>query len=407
MTIGTAWASVLKTEIPDAFTDKNPRVPTTCFIDGQIKLNKSEHIRTWQSFLEICFIKPIEFYFAQGTKRVVLAFDNYKYVPAAKGMTQAKRNKCVVDYKFADTDNLPSAPPENWNACMRNRVFKTKVIKLIINNLKHHFNNLEEEGCTLVLDHQTIEVYGASWQQAALLGGENRNGESDCKAYDYVSDLETFLIDSIDGDMIVLSLLYLNRHPNSDIFVRRIAAKTEEDKKRKKTNTRQYEFVSINHIASFLRSSVHMQPDPITAFCSLVAMAGCDFSRNLPRVGEAKLWLMRDNLRNCDLSSVDGLLSALTVIYRQVFQRSVRFDKLLNTTPALEEYQATISRIQKTEKISPKIRQAMWLAPVAECHCKNVIWTLLYWTERSNAPAPICPEYGYALGKNRAPKFAV
>ena len=414
MTIGTGWAAVLKEGAPGAFSRACPRAPTTCFIDGQIKLNKSEHIRSWHDFLHICFYKPIRFSFDNGTARVVLAFDNYDKVPAAKGMTQAKRNKQVVRFEFAQGDALPATPPPDWGACMRNRVFKSKVITMILNNLRQHFADIDPERHTLVLDHQRIESIGAPWPLLDALGAENSNGESDCKAYDYVEDHVPCLIDSVDGDMLVLSLLHQRRHPHADIIVRRIATKTAEDRKRKRTSGREYEFVSIPDITQFLERTVVLRPDPVTAFAALVAMCGCDFSRNLPRIGEAKLWQMRNVVRHCDLSQPDGILDALARLYAEVFKRNVAFAPAAGTL-ALEapadagpraRYADVHARIQRTAKISPKIREALWAPETAECHARNVRWTLAYWTERSNAPFPIADEHGYAYGKNRVPQFA-
>ncbi len=75
------------------FSEEAPVRPDTVFIDTQVKLMKAAHIDTWGVFFAVQFFKTIENGFALGTSKVVLAFDNYKYVPASKTMTQVKRAK--------------------------------------------------------------------------------------------------------------------------------------------------------------------------------------------------------------------------------------------------------------------------------------------------------------------------
>ena len=64
---------------------------------------------------------------------VVLAFDDYNSVPAAKSMTQHKRKQRVVDVlPFTEADDVPTgACPAAWDGAMCNRVFKTKLIRKI------------------------------------------------------------------------------------------------------------------------------------------------------------------------------------------------------------------------------------------------------------------------------------
>ena len=54
---------------------------------------------------------------------VVLAFDDYNSVPAAKSMTQHKRKQRVVDVlPFTEADDVPTgACPAAWDGAMCNR----------------------------------------------------------------------------------------------------------------------------------------------------------------------------------------------------------------------------------------------------------------------------------------------
>ena len=140
----------------------------------------------------------------------------------------------------------------------------------------------------------------------------------------------------------------------------------------------------------------------------MIALCGCDFSRNLPRLGESSIWKSRHVFRHCDLSSVDGMLSALALLYIEVFKRSVNFGNLLKVPEnqtGFEYYDAVSKQIHATEKVSPKIRNSVWTAEVAECHCRNVSWTLRYWEDRSAAPFPMVEEFGFGYGKNKLPIY--
>ncbi len=100
------------------------------FIDGQIQLMKAEGIRTWEQFFQVQYVGMISKFFREGSSDmvVVLAFDNYKHVPASKAMTQAKRKVRVQPIHFEEGDTLPPVIPMQWDCAMCNRVFKTKVI---------------------------------------------------------------------------------------------------------------------------------------------------------------------------------------------------------------------------------------------------------------------------------------
>lgn len=64
---------------------------------------------------------------------IVLAFDDYNNVPSAKSMTQSRRKQRVVDVlPFTEKDDIPTGNcPPAWDGAMCNRVFKTKLIKVI------------------------------------------------------------------------------------------------------------------------------------------------------------------------------------------------------------------------------------------------------------------------------------
>ena len=92
MTIDSGWTKIIKTAIPHAFqkTLNVSQKPSTVFVDGQIKLMCSSKIQMWSIFFKAQFLTTIENAFDTGADTVVIGFDNYNHVPAAKNMTQAK-----------------------------------------------------------------------------------------------------------------------------------------------------------------------------------------------------------------------------------------------------------------------------------------------------------------------------
>ena len=135
MTIERQWIEVMKMEVPEAFSDACPFVPEAALIDAQIKLMYMPHTATWSDFLHKQFVMPVKAMFAIGATTVVLAFDDYAFVPRAKAITQAKRRARTTAIEFIEGQQLPPTPPMPWDAAMANRTFKARVVELIIESL--------------------------------------------------------------------------------------------------------------------------------------------------------------------------------------------------------------------------------------------------------------------------------
>jgi hypothetical protein len=120
----------------------------------------SSHRRS--HFLYSQFTSLINRHFSEyGCKTVVLAFDDYDHVPSSKAMTQAKRAKQRVNYDFAQTNALPSRPPDDWGSAMANRTFKVKVVARVLDVTRTWFElKLKTDprfaGLTLVLDYRGV-----------------------------------------------------------------------------------------------------------------------------------------------------------------------------------------------------------------------------------------------------------
>ena len=93
MTINADFFKLVKEGCAHAFSDELPVRPDVVFIDGQVKLMKAAQIDLWSVFFQVQFFKTIENSFNLGANTVVIAFDDYKHVPASKTMTQVKRAK--------------------------------------------------------------------------------------------------------------------------------------------------------------------------------------------------------------------------------------------------------------------------------------------------------------------------
>lgn len=123
MGFSSEWVSIMKGVVPQAFTPA-PFTPNTrgAFIDGQIQLMKPQFITTMDLFFRVQYANMINRYLKDGPDDmvVVLAFDDYNCVPAAKSMTQSRRKQRVVDVMpFSEEDPLPMDRLVRACACVR------------------------------------------------------------------------------------------------------------------------------------------------------------------------------------------------------------------------------------------------------------------------------------------------
>jgi hypothetical protein len=161
MTIERQWIEVMKIEVPEAFSDACPFVPEAAFIDAQIKLMAMPSAPTWANFLHKQFVMPVKSMLALGATTVVLAFDDYTFVPRAKAITQAKRRERLTPIDFTEGQQLPIVPPMPWAAAMANRVFKAKVVELVIESLPQLLSKgtAPRVDSRLIVDYKTIDQW--------------------------------------------------------------------------------------------------------------------------------------------------------------------------------------------------------------------------------------------------------
>jgi hypothetical protein len=127
---------------------------------------------------------------------------------------------------------------------------------------------------------------------------------------------------------------------------------------------RQYEFVRIAPVSAWLRSVFPSKVvEPVQQFCAMVALCGCDFARNLPRLGPRSLWKMRHRLQNSDMSQPTQALCAIAIAcaYHDMFvarntvpprvTNSVGWFQQASDELALSVYEELASRVARPEGV--------------------------------------------------------
>ena len=450
MTIHADFFKLVKEGCAPAFSVEVPVRPDLVFIDGQVKLMKAAQVDTWSVFFAVQFFKTIENGFALGASTVVLGFDDYKHVPVSKNMTQVKRAKHKVVYPFAQTACLPSKMPDDWAGAMANRSFKVKVISKVLEATAAWFQkklstDARYKERNLVLDYagvpQLLRVenpVGAPNKVADFISKHDwtttqdtvGRGECDIKAFEWLHVSSCLCIISTDGDYLPLALLQ-TCDSNKDVLLfrmttqiadmasqkRKFSQQQEPESKHEHTSRRTYEFVRVAPIAAWLREVFPSKAiDPVRQFCALVALCGCDFARNLPRLGPRTLWKHRHRIQHIDLVKPAQVLCALSIAYADLFL-------LKNTLPLgvrnnIEWFQTTreeqmsliynqvAARIQGNDKISPRIKQQLWGVDTAMAHARNAVWTMHYWSFLHHCPDPHAADFGYVRDAKGRTHFA-
>lgn len=431
MTIDSGWCKITKQVVPDAYSnDIHPlllRSPHITFIDGQIKLMKPEFIRTWAEFLRLQIYSTIDKAMARGAHVVVLGFDDYAHVPVAKHPTQRRRSDHVKAINFSGNDELPPSPPEEWNAAMRNRIFKTKVVSLVARNVAEKYKDCEK---TVILDWiGTPRIYGKEITLPPLLSNaesDMKRGECDIKAFTWMFLNKPLLIDSTDGDFLPMALLQLEMSTISPpqntgdedctgdsepqtpvIFLHRMKTNTETCRKRgaggSKVTRREYEFVHVNRILAGMQremTCLHRDDRKVSGaklFAFLVAVTGCDFALNLPGIGPSKLWALRSQNNSAitdDMVSQDPeklLLYFVTKIYLDVYKKymngTVQCQLHDSANSLYSAYQQIYSQVHGNAVHTPRILP--WPPERMIAHIQNTRWTIQYWQHLHHYPDPL------------------
>jgi hypothetical protein len=155
---------------------------------------------------------------------------------------------------------------------------------------------------------------------------------------------------------------------------------------------------------------------PVRQFCAMVALCGCDFARNLPRLGPPSSWKIRHRLQNVDLGNPTHALCGINVAYHDMFvsrnvmpthmSNSIEWFENVSEETALTLYDAMTRKIEQDQRISQRIKQQLWPAATSSVHTRNATWTMCYWTLLEHATDPLTHDFGYLRDAKGRTSFA-
>lgn len=343
MTIHSDWARLLHEECPEAFLSNIPKDVDygVGIIDGHLQLMcLNSGLGSWDRFVQYLFVNPIQKLFAAGCPKVVLCFDSYDSVPAYKSMTQVKRATVHNICNFGPDDRLPNFIPDDTMVFLMNRNFKLKVIDMVCKRLPHLIEIGSKQ--SLIVDYKRVVEYRMGQVTPVLLDekeGLVPIGESDVKFTRYVDLYGNALVHAIDGDYLMIALLYYAmRGLRHKIFIFRQLSvlggggaqlqppasgkpkpKASTDKKKKREDRPENQstvttkttktpkcWVDMQLIFYTIAQSMlgctkrRLQRQPaeeennakkaVHAAVMLMLCAGTDFSRPLPLLGPKRIW---------------------------------------------------------------------------------------------------------------------
>ncbi len=433
MTIDSSWLCAFKEELPHAFTPKRPFAPAAVFVDGQIRLMQGHQSepQTWDDFIFRQFARPLARSYEAGCDCVVLAFDNYEHVPRAKCMTQAKRRRHLPVLPFSTASELPCMVPEGerWAQCIANRVFKTRVIDLVLLRLPAVLLTGHARR-RLIVDYQAPVEYRFEDGRVgcAPLEGLPALGEADIKFARFADRFGRLSVDSIDGDSVPIALMHHERclrqgRPPPLVSIYRMELKTREsggkrgtdgEAKAAKKPARAYEHVDVHALYEGLMQAIAQSSGRIRSpthaghemamLIALIALTGTDFTRSLPQLSGRTLYGWLPDIwpalmaayqpaaaRLDDRRAADELVALL---YRTKFERHAA---------GAGDLTGVLSALQRSA-LSARVRDSLPSAARVACTIRNANWVLAYWTCEP-APDPIQPAYGFRLQAGGCPEY--
>ena len=392
MTIHTKWMELLRKEATDAFQYGTlTEAVNASFIDGQIKLMISvDPSQSWADFIHSKFTSVIMRHFMEyGCSTVILAFDDKRFVPKAKVITQLKRRAGVNIIPFDQSDVLPNHLPLEWRESIMNPWFKHRVLELICANIPRLIS--PPKGSKLIVDWETVTeyTYGDEDQPSVSeIGQQDPVGEADLKFTRWMQALGCpMLIEATDGDYIPIS------------FGLNVAGFEQPVTILKAWNQqRGFEFISIQKLLSFVqnkfRDSLHKQKSPecpwweVKLFITLLGLSGTDFTRNLPLVSPQKMWSALPLITrtfametSCRIHELQGK-RIVELLYAEAFPKHI--DVFSRQSIWI---QAQASKLgQRNKELIPTDARIM-------CTLRNINFLLSYWLE-FRAPSNI-ESYGF------------
>jgi len=450
MTIHSEWARVFYNECPDAFVAElkksTLRDMNVGVIDGHLQLMcLNEKMITWQRFLQYMFLNPIEQMFNMGCKTVVLCFDAYDFVPLYKNMTQLKRTQGKTVCTFEPHHDLPPKIPDDPMRFLMNRSFKLKLIQMICDRIPQLVKIKEHQ--EFIIDYKKVTLYQQSSQASSVLipvhlPEYESMGESDVKFTRYVEKYGNALVHAIDGDYMIIALLYYAKRgilKNNKIFIYRqiqkdcspcitSAAEAAGNSKKRSIDHVVDDFSSFEkprHLHKKNKCWIDMQliyvtmleafrqalrtdsaamdidqqhcdkeEDYIQCVVFTILCAGTDFSRQLPLIGPQRLWehlpLYAEYLMEGLKQKQDAMiLATFSKIYKTIFSKHVRCST--SAWSLVRDNLMSSSLAQSTKNKFPTEQQLV-------VTMRNILWVMSYWSTVNNSvETPVDGSNGYVL----------
>lgn len=298
-------------------------------------------------------------------------------------------------------------------------------------NGKHNLTNNSQNDVKDYIEDNAL-VNANELEQAILAENEtiwSGRGECDIKAFYWLQYSNRLLVVSTDGDFLPIAMLQLQKMSNlyadtsKAVILHRICAQVNsatvvgkrknENGDESKTPKRTYEYVDISQLMNYVTQNMpSVNQSPITNFCALIAMCGCDFALNLPRLGPKTMWKFRNQLKYLDLTDRSQVVCAIDILYHNVFvcknsfpvnvKNNSEFYKSLNPHDVKNYYENTFTTILHSQRIAERVRTCLWTTDRTYAHAGNSIWTLLYWLDLQHSPHPHSADYGFSFdAKNR------
>jgi hypothetical protein len=397
MTIERQWVEIMKMEVPEAFTDAIPRVPTHGFIDAQIKLMAMPKEHSWEEYLRRQFCMPIISMIALGVKTTVLAFDDYLLVPKAKAITQAKRREKLEPIQFVAGDALPDRPPDKWPDAMANRAFKREVVHWIMRELPSMACEFLPEQHSIVFDYdgdsccQYTKDSDGTMVESKL--PRQAEGEADIKFVTWCKTFQSAVaVEAIDGDFLPIALA----SRCNDIFIRRY----------KVGEGFNFEWVNIDCLRSGMVAIMRATKPreilitwtqwEIDCLIALIGITGTDYSRGLPLIKPKKIWTMLPTLlpllTNRCFEVLHDEARLVPVRSADILYRTIYASQFKSHVKDSYSYQAVWDSLQQS-KLSKRNKDAFPSFARAITTCLNVNFILEYWN--GHKPDSMMPDYGF------------
>lgn len=442
MTINRDWIVAFKQAHGNCFSRQRPGTFDCVFIDGQIKLMKGSHITTWKAYVDHQFAWGVRRHFENGAHTVVVAFDDYTYVPTAKGMTQAKRRKLLPPVDEHEATPLPVHIPDNWDAAIMNRVFKGKVIRLVCETLPAMIQLAKHQ--RLVIDymgHPVVYTTAGAVVDPSLAP----MGEADVKFTRYAR-IGRMLVEATDGDYVPIALMHLEHEAHRassqgdeseqpskaihDIVIYRMECKLAPAKSAKPANSDasarriSYEYVSIGRLYQDLchrfasihgagqrsRAAQDCVGHEMRLLAALIALTGCDFTKGLPQISPRRVWdllpCLWSKIASCydtDTCTINARALADLVVarlYAHAYPKHVPRAGL--SMPEVEDC------LKRKSGLSQTIKDRIPTDYTVLCSAQNSNWVVQYWTCPADGayPDPLEGPYGFARTRKGLPCWA-